>query len=94
MISSCLKSTDYITYILYDPSLYLFSRVSGIRGLTQECLIALSVDVETRNFRQEFNSTHNIPLDHPRSSKTDDVECFFSVLQDVVEKDFTLKQVR
>ena len=31
--------------------------------------------------------------EHPRSSTTDDVECFFSVLRDMVGKDFTLKQV-
>ena len=30
---------------------------------------------------------------HPCSSTTNDVECFFSVLRDMVGKDFTLKQV-
>lgn len=35
-----------------------------------------------------------LPPEHPRCSTTDDVECFFSVLRDVVGKDFTLKQVR
>ena len=47
------------------------------RGLTRECLIALIADIETRNYRQEFNSNHGL---HPRSSTTDDIECFFSVL--------------
>ena len=67
--------------------------MSRIRGLTRECLIALIADIETRNYRQEFNSRHGIPPEHPRSSTTDDIECFFSVLRDVVGKDFTLKQV-
>ena len=31
--------------------------------------------------------------EHPRASTTDDVECFFSVLRDMVGKDFTHKQV-
>ena len=32
-------------------------------------------------------------VEHPCSSTTDDVECFFSILRDTVGKDFTLKQV-
>ena len=39
------------------------------------------------------NKNNAIPPEHPRSSTTDDVECFFSVLCDTVGKDFTLKQV-
>ena len=71
----------------------IFRSVSGIRGLTRECLVAVTADIETRNFRQEFNSTHGIQPENPRSSTTDDIECFFSVLRDMVGKDFTLKQV-
>ena len=69
-----------------------YRSVSGIRGLTRECLIALTADIVTINYRQEFNSSHGMPPEHPRSSTTDDIECFFSVLRDVVGKDFTLKQ--
>ena len=32
-------------------------------------------------------------MEHPRASTSDDVECFFSVLRDVVGKDFTHKKV-
>lgn len=32
--------------------------------------------------------------DHPRSSMTDDVECFFSLLRDLVGQNFTLKVVQ
>ena len=86
---------------LYSNTLYFgctivsvsYRSVSGIRGLTRECLIALMADIETRNYRQEFNSRPGIPPEHPQSSTTDDIECFFSVLRDVVGKDFTLKQV-
>ena len=31
-------------------------------------------------------------MEHPRSSTTDNVECFFSILRETVGKDFTLKQ--
>ena len=55
--------------------------------------MALVADIETRNWRQEFNAANNTPPEHPRSSTTDDIECFFSILRGTVGKHFTLKQV-
>ena len=54
---------------------------------------ALIVDIESRDWRREFNNLNKIPPEHPRASTTDDVECFFSILRDMVGKDFTHKQV-
>ena len=53
---------------------------------------ALIVDIESREWRREFNNLNKIPPEHLRAS-TDDVECFFSILRDMVGKDFTHKQV-
>ena len=55
--------------------------------------MAITADICMRNYRQEFIAGSGLPLEHPRAGTTDDVECFFSVLRDVVGKDFTLKQV-
>ena len=55
--------------------------------------MAITADICTRNYYQEFIASRGLPLEHPRAGTTDDVECFFSVLRDVVGKDFTLKQV-
>lgn len=55
--------------------------------------MAITADICTRNWRREFIAKHGLPVEHPRAGTTDDVECFFSVLRDVVGKDFTLKQV-
>ena len=71
-----------------------FRNINGVRGFSRETLIALSANIESREWRREFNVKHNIPAEHPRASTTDDVECFFSVLRDTVGKDFTLKEVR
>lgn len=68
--------------------------VSRVQGFTKEVLVALAADIESRSFRDVFNSDRGIPPEHPRSSTTDDVECFFSILRDMVGKSFTLKQVR
>ena len=40
-----------------------------------------------------YNRENGIPPEHPRASTSDDVECFFSVLRDMVGKDFTRKEV-
>ena len=55
--------------------------------------MAITAYICTRNWRREFIAKLGLPVEHPRAGTTDDVECFFSVLRDVVGKDFTLKQV-
>ena len=71
----------------------LFRDVSRIQGFTREVLVALIADVESRNWRDAFNAQNGIPPEQPRSSTSEDIECFFSVLHDMVGKSFTLKQV-
>ena len=55
--------------------------------------MALVANIETREWRHRYNINNSIPLEHPRASTTDDVECFFSILRDTVGKDFTLQEV-
>ena len=55
--------------------------------------MALVANIETREWRHRYNIDNSIPLEHPRASTTDDVECFFSILKDTVGKDFTLQEV-
>ena len=65
----------------------------GVCGLTRESLIAVTTDIEGREFRRQRRAGIH-PPEHPRSGTTDDVECFFSVMRDLIGKDFTLKQVK
>ena len=75
-------------WCFFDTNMY--REVAGVRGFTSE---TLSVNTETREWRRHKSS--GIPPEHPRASTTDDVECFFfSILRDMVGKDFTHKQVR
>ena len=67
--------------------------IDTIRGFTRETLIGIMASIETREWRYHFNKSNLIAPERPRSSTTDDVECFFSVLRDCVGKSFTLKQV-
>ena len=81
---------------IFSPSINCAIRyrpLNNVWGFTRETLIALAANLETRRYHHEFNLANGIPVEHPRSSTTDDVECFFSILRDTVGKDFTLKQV-
>lgn len=53
-------------------------------------VIALTTNIESREwYRRQFQEP-----EHPRASTTDDVECFFSILRDMVGKHFTLHTVK
>ena len=52
-------------------------KVNNIRGFSRETLIALVANIESREWRRNFNIINGIPPEHPRASTTDDVECFF-----------------
>lgn len=50
--------------------------------------------IETAKWRRIELVNEGLPPENPRASTTDDVECLFSVMRDLVGKDFTLKQVQ
>ena len=60
-------------------------------GFTREVLTALIANIETREWRRRQDAQYP---EHPRASSTDDVECFFSVMRDLVGANFTLKQAQ
>ena len=73
--------------------MFTYSDIGCISGFSRETLNAVIANVETREWRREFNLREGIPPEHPSASTTDDVECFLSVLRDSVGKNFTLKEV-
>ncbi|XP_064405363.1 uncharacterized protein LOC135350489 isoform X1 [Halichondria panicea] len=68
-------------------------RIDRIKGFTRETLIGLTANIETRQWRYLFNLAQKIAPEHPRSSSSDDVECFFSILRNCVGENVTMKQV-
>lgn len=62
--------------------------LNDVRGFTRKTLSALLVDIESREWRRKYNR------ENARASTSDDIECFFSVLRDMVGKDFTHKEVK
>ena len=65
-----------------------------VRGMTRETLIALTTTIESREWVRRRNRAMNLPPEHPRASTTDDVECFFSILRNMIGMHFTVKDVR
>ena len=68
--------------------------VDGILGFTRETIVALTTNIESREWKRRQYSGTGHRAENPRSSTTDDVECFFSVMRDMVGKHFTVRQVR
>lgn len=68
--------------------------MSTIRGFTRETLIALTTTIESREWMRRKNVSLYLPPEHPRSSTTDDVECFFSLLRSMIGNHFTVKDVQ
>ena len=76
-------------------SVCFFDRdISSVRGFTREVLIAVILHIETSEFRRIELVNRSLPPEHPRASTTDDVECFFSVVRDLLGKNFTSKEVK
>ncbi len=70
--------------------MFIYRPVSGVLGFTRQVLIAITTNIESREWRRcQFPEP-----EHPRASTTDDVECLFSILRDLVGKHFTLHTVK
>lgn len=54
----------------------------------------MTTNIESVEWKRRENSEIQIPPENPRSSTTDDVECFFSVMRDLTSKHFTLREAR
>jgi len=68
--------------------------VSGVLGFSRETLIGVITNIEGREFHRRKQFTTNQPLEHPRASSTDNVECFFSMMRDIIGQNFSTKEVK
>ena len=67
--------------------------VSDVCGFTRQVLIAVTSHIESTEFKRIELLNAGLHSENPRSSNTDDVECLFSVVRDLIGKNFTVKQV-
>lgn len=66
--------------------------LKGICGFTREVIVGLVANLESRRLRRLENIARSIPPEHPRSSSSDDVECFIALLHEMLGDIFDLKQ--
>ena len=68
--------------------------MNGILGLTRETVIALTTNIESREWKRREYANSGHAQEHPRASSTDDVECLFSIMRDLAGKHFTVRVAR
>ncbi|XP_078679355.1 uncharacterized protein LOC144915008 [Branchiostoma floridae x Branchiostoma belcheri] len=69
-------------------------RVEGICGFSRETIIGVTTNIDSQEIRRLQNTTIGFP-EHPRASTTDDVECFFSMLNNKIRGELvTLKEFK
>ncbi len=61
--------------------------------MTRETLAALTTTIESRERMRRRCVQEGLPIEHPRASNTDDVECFFSLIRNMIGNHFTCKAV-
>lgn len=61
-----------------------------VLGFSRETVIALTTGIESVEWRRRYSSQP----ENPRAGTTDDVECMFSIMRDLIGKHFTLRKVR
>ena len=72
---------------------YISRSLSGVRGMTTETLIALTTTIESCEWMRRRRASDGLAPEHPRASSTDDIECLFSVLRNLIGSHFTSKSV-
>ena len=64
----------------------------NIRGLTRETVVDLIANLTSFELRRAEYVSRDLPPEHPRSGTNDDVECFISVLHEMLGDIFDLKE--
>ena len=65
--------------------------MDGVLGFTRETVIALTTNIESREWKRREYANLGHVQEHPRASSTDDVECLFSIMRDLAGKHFTVR---
>ena len=73
-------------------NLHYFRPIKGICCLTQEAVIGLVANLESRELRRVEYKERSLPPEHPCASKTDDVEGIFALMHEMLGEIFDVKQ--
>jgi len=93
MILVYWKSTGKQQDIIWYYFIALLQKLNNILRFSKETVVALTTNIEGREWHRREVANGNRKPDHPRASTTDDVECFVSMIRDNIGHNFTTKQV-
>ena len=54
----------------------------------------MTTNIESREYCRRIKISSGQQLEHPRASSTNDIECLFSVMRDIIGKNFTTKEFK
>lgn len=66
--------------------------IKGIRGLTQEAVIGLVANLESRELDRVEYKERSLPPEHPRATATDDMEGIIALMHEMLGEIFDVKQ--
>ena len=75
-------------------TIFSYSPVDGVLGFTRETVVALTTNIESREWKRREYANTGYMQEHPRASSTDDVECLFSIMRDLAGKHFTCRSAK
>ena len=83
----------FFLYGLISCLLFITRRIKGICGLTQEIIIGLVANLESREQRRVEYEDRGLPPEHPRASGSDDVEGIIGLMHEMLGDIFDMKQL-
>ena len=66
-------------------------QTNHVNGLTRETVVGFVANLTSLELCREEYILRGLPPEHPRSGTSDDVECFISVLHEMLQDIFDLK---
>lgn len=76
----CLFFNNLCSLLSYISTIKIYRPMAAIRGMTYQTLIKLTANIESQEHRRSLCSKLG-HAEHLLAAKTDDVECFFSLVR-------------
>jgi len=87
-----IHASEACSKLTYNHCFHFFRPIKGICGLTQETVVGLVANLESRELRRAEYQERGLPPEHPRSSATDDVEGIKALMHEMLGDIFDVKQ--
>ena len=87
-----IHASEACSKLTYNHCLIFFRPIKGICGLTQETVVGLVANLESRELRRAEYQERGLPPEHPWASATDDVEGIIALMREMLGDIFDVKQ--